>query len=92
VISLIVNKRQQPNRAPCAVIAPAARVASFRAFFRSGLQKLATWSARLAVFKNEYHVPRLQFHVAVHGAASLTLCISNIMDGSASRPIRIKST
>jgi len=56
-ISLLSNRRRQPNRVPYGVIAPVDRPTTFRAFFRSGSQKLADWSATLAVFQHEYGAP-----------------------------------
>jgi putative oxidoreductase len=61
------------NAIPYSAIALVARAATFSVFFRSGMVKLADWSATLSLFENEYHVPVLPPEVAAYMAASLEL-------------------
>ena len=64
---------------PYAVIAVISRLATFSVFFRSGSQKLADWSATLALFQNEYRVPLLPAHFAAYTAATLELGCSTLI-------------
>ena len=61
---------------PYSLVALIARGAICSVFWRSGTEKLADWSATLALFENEYHVPILPPHVAAYMAASTELSCS----------------
>jgi putative oxidoreductase len=79
VPSRVAGIIQLLDRIPFAVIALIARLASFSVFFRSGSEKLADWSATLALFQNEYRVPLLPAHFAAYAAATLELTCSTLI-------------
>jgi putative oxidoreductase len=67
------------NRVPYDVLILVARAATFSVFFRSGLVKLADWSATLSLFENEYKVPVLSPDIAATLAASMELGLSTLV-------------
>jgi putative oxidoreductase len=79
VPSRVAGIIQLLDRIPFAVIALIARLATFSVFFRSGSQKLADWSATLALFQNEYRVPLLPAHFAAYTAATVELTCSTLI-------------
>ena len=58
---------------------PAGAVATFSVFFRSGLVKIADWSATIELFREEYKVPVLPPEFAAHMAATMELGLSSLV-------------
>ncbi len=67
------------NAVPYGVLALVARLAAFSVFWRSGTQKLSDWSATLALFQNEYHVPVLPPVFAAYMATTLEIGGSSLI-------------
>lgn len=67
------------DRVPYSLLVLVARVAAFSVFFRSGLVKIADWSATLALFQQEYNVPVLPPQVAAVMSASMELGLSSLI-------------
>jgi putative oxidoreductase len=67
------------NRVPLSLLLLLARIATFSVFFRSGLVKLADWSATLQLFENEYKVPLIPPHFAAYMSASMELGLSSLI-------------
>jgi putative oxidoreductase len=73
----LIRKAIGPLEAiPYSLLALIARAAICSVFWRSGTQKLSDWSATLALFENEYHVPVIPPHIAAYMAASVELSCS----------------
>jgi putative oxidoreductase len=67
------------DRVPYSLLVLVARAATFSVFFRSGLVKIADWSATLALFQQEYNVPVLPPQVAAVMSASMELGLSSLI-------------
>ena len=61
------------NRVPLWLLQLMFRVAVGAVFFKSGLTKIASWDATLALFANEYNVPLLPPEIAAPLAATVEL-------------------
>ena len=59
LIAIIGSGRALLERFPTSVLAVAFRLAVAAVFFRSGLTKIASWDATVALFEMEYMVPIL---------------------------------
>lgn len=59
LIAIIGSGRALLERFPTSVLAVAFRLAVAAVFFRSGLTKIASWDATVALFEMEYTVPIL---------------------------------
>lgn len=71
---------------PYCVIALIARAATCTVFWSSGTQKLSDWSATLALFETEYHVPLIPPHPAAYMATTIEIsCAVLVMAGLATR-------
>ena len=67
---------------PYWLIALIARAATCTVFLSSGTEKLADWSATLALFENEYKVPLLPPHPAAYFATTVEIsCALLVMAG-----------
>ena len=67
---------------PYWLIALIARAATCTVFLSSGTEKLADWSATLALFENEYKVPFLPPHPAAYFATTVEIgCALLVMTG-----------
>lgn len=71
---------------PYWLIALIARAATCTVFWSSGTQKLSDWSATLALFETEYHVPLIPPHPAAYMATTIEIsCSVLVMLGLATR-------
>ena len=71
---------------PYWLIALIARAATGTVFWSSGTQKLSDWSATLALFETEYHVPLIPPHPAAYMATTIEIsCAVLVMIGLATR-------
>ena len=71
---------------PYWLIALIARAATCTVFWSSGTQKLSDWSATLALFESEYHVPLIPPHPAAYMATTIEIsCSVLVMLGLATR-------
>lgn len=71
---------------PYWLIALIARAAASTVFWSSGTQKLSDWSATLALFETEYHVPLIPPHPAAYMATTIEIsCAVLVMAGLATR-------
>lgn len=71
---------------PYWLIALIARAATCTVFWSSGTQKLSDWSATLALFETEYHVPLIPPHPAAYMATTIEIsCAVLVMIGLATR-------
>ena len=71
---------------PYWLIALIARAAACTVFWSSGTQKLSDWSATLALFETEYHVPLIPPHPAAYMATAIEIsCSVLVMIGLATR-------
>jgi putative oxidoreductase len=61
------------GRFPVAVVELMMRAGVAAVFFKSGLTKIASWDATLALFENEYAVPLLPADIAAYVAAAVEL-------------------
>ncbi|HVY33438.1 MAG TPA: DoxX family protein [Caulobacteraceae bacterium] len=74
------------DRIPYGLIALIARAATCTVFWSSGTQKLSDWSATLALFETEYHVPLIPPHPAAYMATTIEIgCAVLVMAGLATR-------
>ena len=74
------------DRIPYCLIALIARAATCTVFWSSGTQKLSDWSATLALFETEYHVPLIPPHPAAYMATTIEIsCAVLVMAGLATR-------
>jgi len=78
-LALIQRAVSLLNEVPYSVLILPARVATFSVFFRSGLVKIADWSATIELFREEYKVPLLPPEFAAHMAATMELGLSSLV-------------
>lgn len=72
-LELVDAGRRLLARFPLGVVEFAMRVGVGAVFFKSGLTKIASWDATLALFENEYAVPLLPVELAATLAAASEL-------------------
>ncbi len=72
-LELVDAGRRLLARFPLSVVEFAMRVGVGAVFFKSGLTKIASWDATLALFENEYAVPLLPVELAATLAAASEL-------------------
>ncbi len=86
LFDLAIGARDRLGRFPTSILALAFRLAVATVFFRSGMTKLASWDATVALFDMEYMVPILPAALAAYLATAIELGCLGAADRSALAP------